>query len=153
MICIIFSSLCISTFAFSSPSDSLCACLHHVSFWVPGASPCSCNKITLGQISVGCCCACTSPRTWTNTDIFGILLTFFSHSCLGCHWLCIWRCMAAVIQTYCYTALCLASQTICTWVLIFLEASLWEVESLSSLQLVLLKVLSNWAIEGCRFFN
>lgn len=105
---------CLSTFAFCF-HRTVCACfMHHVCFWAPGASPCSCNTIMLGWIPVGCCCACTFPQTWTNTNIFGILLTFFNHSCLGCHWLCMWRCMAAVTQTYCYAAVCPESQIICT---------------------------------------
>lgn len=81
---------------------------------VTGASPCSCNTGTLAWVPVGCGCDCTPPRAWTNTNIFGILLTFFSHSCLGCHWLYMWRCMTAVTQMYCYAAVCLAGQTICT---------------------------------------
>lgn len=78
MICIIFSSLCLSTFAFCCPSDSLCLSrIHHVLFWAPGAFPCSCNTITLGQTPVGCCCACTFPpnlnqhkHLWNPVDIF-----------------------------------------------------------------------------------
>lgn len=146
MICIIFSSLCLSTLAFSSPSDSLCLShIHHVPFWAPGAFSFSCNTVRMN--TCGLLLYFYFPKKekqtflescWHFSITAACAVTDFAREDAWLLWL---RC-----------TVCLASQTICTYVFIFLEASpSWQFKSLSSLQLVLLKVLTNWMTEGFRF--
>lgn len=148
MICIIFSSLCLSTLAFSSPFDSLCLShIHHVPFWAPGAFPFSCNTIRTNIC--GLLLYFYFPKKekhkhfWNPVDIFQSQLLVLS---LTLH---------VKMHDCCDSEVRLPSKPNYLRLCFHISEGFSIMASQESflLQLVLLEVLSNWMTEDFRFFK